>query len=112
MTSKTSRGFLMILLSNEQVQQLRSKERLMEPRWLTPWEISKLFKVIAGPKNEAQILTMETLEQELNRRQWKQRKIQELAQMREKSELEELHEFDDYIIQNWNYSEEVKMADY
>lgn len=109
MTSKSGRGFLMLLLSKEQIDKVQGKEKqLPEGRYLAPWEISKYFKIKGGEKTDQQISLMESLEREHNGRIWKDRNLREIGKMQAKTDWEELHEWDDWVIQNWNYSDEVK----
>lgn len=52
------------------------------------------------------------MENEWNRKEWKRKKLEDLGERIAMSEIEELHSFDDYIMDNWNYIETEKRSDY
>lgn len=112
MTPKAARGFLMLLLDNDQTERLRLKERLMEPRWLTPYEISELFHTKAGPKSESEIQEMEALEEKWGKLLWKRRQLEDRREAIPLRPIEELHDFDEYVMKHWNHTPEPKMQDY
>ena len=109
MGPKVARGFLMLLLNNEQVTQIWKKENsLPQGRFLAPWEISKLLGVQCGAKTEAEISQMESLEVEWGKQIWKQRKIEELGETQERTDQDECHDWDQFVIANWDFAKEVR----
>lgn len=118
MTPKTARGFLMLSLSSDQREQLMLKERsLPEGRSLVPWEISKFFNLQTGAKTDQQMAQMEELERQNDRKLWKQRNIEDLG-LKENRDFptnnyhQEIHAWDDFVIANWNFSQDVKSDSY
>lgn len=109
MTSKSARGFLMLSLNNEQISKVHEKEKqLPEGRYLAPWEISKYFKIQTKEKDDQQLSLMESLEREHNKMLWKDRNLREIGKFQSKTDWEELHEWDQYIQENWNFADGVK----
>ena len=113
MDFKTARGFLMLSLNSDQITQIRSKElSYPQGRYLTPWEICKLLGTSCGSKTEVEVAQMEELENKWNHQLWKQRKIEELGEMKAKSDQEEMHDWDDFVMQNWDHTKELSKDDY
>lgn len=113
MTNRSARAFLMLSLNLDQVTRIKQKELALPPgRCLTPYEISKFFNLKTGPKDEKQIAQMEALENEFHRQEWKRRKIEDIERKKGLSEQEEMHEWDNYVMQNWDFSQDVPQNDY
>ncbi len=55
---------------------------------------------------------MEALEKDHNKILWKQRKLEDLREVVPMSDAAELHSFDDFVIQNWNYAGDIKQEVY
>lgn len=105
MTPKAARGFLMLSLSNEQRERVMRRElELPEGRYLLPCEISKFFSLTTGQKTEQEILAMESLEKDFDKILWKQRKLEDLKERDPISATQELHQFDEYVVNHWNFS--------
>lgn len=103
----------MLSLNNDQVMQIWTKENsLPQGRFLAPSELSRLLGIQTGVKTEVEMHRMEELENEWNRILWKQRKIEDLGQERARTDQEELHGWDDYVLQNWDHSQDFKKEDY
>lgn len=112
MSTKPGRAFFISLMSNDQIQQLHSTERRLAPRYLLPCEISELFCLKVGPKEEKEWKYVEELERGHGKQIWKRRQLEKLGQAESLDEVEELHDFDEYVLMNWNYSKEPTLTDY
>lgn len=106
MTSNAARGFVMLSLSNEQIMRLREKERsLREGRYLAPWELAKLFTLTTGAKSDEEVSRMENLEKQFEAKLWKQRKMEELGEIKPFSKVDEVHQWDDFVMANREFVE-------
>lgn len=112
MSNKLGRAFFIASMSSEQIQRLHSKERSTDPRYLTPSEISELFSLKIGPKSEAEWKYVEEMESDHNKQIWKKRQLAKIGDVSEMSSMEELHDFDNFVIRNWNYAAEPTLQDY
>ena len=77
-----------------------------------PSEISKLFGLTTGTKDDQEIQKMESLENEFHRQEWKRRKLEDLKEEKALSDCEEMWAWDSFVTENWDYSTETKANDY
>lgn len=112
MSNKSSRAFFISLMNREQMEQLHSTERRLDPRFLLPCEISELFNLTAGSKTDEEWKYVEELEREHGKQIWKYRQLEKIGQVPARGDIEELHDFDEYVSLNWNFAKPETMSDY
>lgn len=74
--------------------------------------MAKIFRMDPQKRSDKQIHMMEELLRAFDHVLWKQRHLEDLKEIPWKTDIEELHQWDDYVRGNWNYAEEVKAEDY
>ena len=55
---------------------------------------------------------MEALEEKWGKLLWKRRQLEDRREAIPLRPIEELHDFDEYVMKHWNHTPEPKMQDY
>lgn len=112
MSAKAARSFYVSLMTREQIEQLHLRERQLAPRSLAPCEISELFNLTVGPKKEEEWKYVEQMENDHGKLIWKYRNLEKIGQAPARDDMDELHDFDEFVSLNWNYAQTPTMGDY
>lgn len=55
---------------------------------------------------------MTEMEKDHGKQIWKKRQLAKLGEMIDMDNIDELHDWDDFIVRNWNYAAEPTLSEY